>query len=202
MSKISLIGLNKASVLAALYNASKPQGLGFVQYNPKPMTQGQAEDLLAQTFSFDYLSGRVMKVDLRGDELNTSAYDRDNGEGAAERAIVSLQSTGNTNSKSIQETHKLNTLKSANDTISVLEEESSFEVHGSIPVIHLGLSDAADELLPYVQEIANTKEETTTSAENIITLAVVSAINFCVVLINILCSMTELTNTLLFGKKE
>jgi hypothetical protein len=36
-TSIDLKGLNKAAVLAALYNASKPQGMGFLQYDPTPM---------------------------------------------------------------------------------------------------------------------------------------------------------------------
>lgn len=32
---INIKGLNKAKVLAALYNASKPLGLGILQYDPK-----------------------------------------------------------------------------------------------------------------------------------------------------------------------
>lgn len=31
-------GLKKSAVLAALYNASKPQGLGFLHFDPVPMT--------------------------------------------------------------------------------------------------------------------------------------------------------------------
>lgn len=41
----------------------------------------------AERIYFDYLQGRVMKVDLAGDELDPRLYDRDNGEGAARRAI-------------------------------------------------------------------------------------------------------------------
>jgi len=85
--KIDLTGKNKAKVLASLYNNSKPQGLGFLHYNPVPMTIAEAEDLLAQSPYFDYLHGRVMKIDLSGDTLDTSLYDRDNGEGSALRAI-------------------------------------------------------------------------------------------------------------------
>ena len=44
---IQLSGLNKADVLAALYNASKPQGMGFLQYDPKPMTRAEAEGLFS-----------------------------------------------------------------------------------------------------------------------------------------------------------
>lgn len=93
---ISLVGLNKADVLAALYNASHPQGLGFLHYRPESMNRATAETLLAEhpnqdRIYFDYLMGRVMKVDLSGDSLDPSLYDRDNGQGAAEKAIFSLR---------------------------------------------------------------------------------------------------------------
>jgi len=85
--KISLHGLNKAKVLAALYNASKPQGLGVLHYTPQDMSLEEAEWLLTQTNYFDYIAGRVMKTDLSGDVLDTWGYDRDNGDGAAQRAL-------------------------------------------------------------------------------------------------------------------
>jgi len=88
MSEISLIGLDKAEVLAALYNASKSQGLGSRHHDPKPITSKEAEVVLKQTTNFDYLQGRVMKVDLSGDTFDPWLYDRDNGQGAAEKAIA------------------------------------------------------------------------------------------------------------------
>lgn len=77
---VSIVGLNKAQVLAALYNGAKPQGAGFIHYDPKPMDEAEAERILqsGQTY-FDYLKGRVMKVDLSGDEIDPYLYDRDNG---------------------------------------------------------------------------------------------------------------------------
>lgn len=85
-------GLRKAEVLAALYNNSKPLGLGFLQFDPKEMTVTEAEELLKQTTYFDYLKGRVMKVDLSSnDSFEEWLYDRDNGNGAAQRAIDSLR---------------------------------------------------------------------------------------------------------------
>ncbi len=39
-------------------------------------------------YSFDYLYGRVMKIDIRGDVLDPGLYDRDNGPDAAMRALV------------------------------------------------------------------------------------------------------------------
>jgi len=87
---ISLVGLDKADVLAALYNASRPLGMGFIQYDSAPMTRDEAAKFLAQDTYFDYLKGRVMKVDLSGDELDPWGYDRDNGPGAALRAIGNI----------------------------------------------------------------------------------------------------------------
>ena len=80
---------DRAAVLAALYNASKPQGMGFMHFDPTPMTVGEAEQLLSQTNYFDYLKGRVMKLDFSDNHIRTGGYNRDNGVGAAERAIGS-----------------------------------------------------------------------------------------------------------------
>ena len=90
---ISLIGLNKAKVLAALYDAAKPQGLGFLHFDPAPMTLEEARTLLIDSPDgyFDYVQGRVMKVDLSGDTLRTVLYDRDNGLGKAKAVIDSLR---------------------------------------------------------------------------------------------------------------
>lgn len=86
---VSIKGKNKAKVLAELYNYAKPQGLGFLEYDPRPMTVEEAEEILKETTSFDYLKGRVLKVDLSGDSFETWFYNRDNGEGLAEK-IVSM----------------------------------------------------------------------------------------------------------------
>ena len=89
---VDINGLNKAEVLAALYNNSKPLGLGTLQFDPKKMTVAEAEELLKQTTYFDYLKGRVMKVDLSSDDgFEEWLYDRDNGNGAAERVIAELR---------------------------------------------------------------------------------------------------------------
>lgn len=81
--------LDKAAVLAALYNHARPQGMGFLHFDLTPMTIEEARQIIAsgQTY-FDYVKGRVMKVDLSKDFLDTRLYDRDNGPGAAENAIL------------------------------------------------------------------------------------------------------------------
>lgn len=91
---VSTRGLSKAAVLAALYNASMPQGMGILHYDPQPMTEAEAAELLAEDREpyFDYLKGRVMKIKLDSDdEFDPWLYDRDNGPGAAERAIAPLR---------------------------------------------------------------------------------------------------------------
>lgn len=84
---VDISNKDKAEVLAALYNNSHPHGMGFIQYNPEPMTIEQARELLKQTTYFDYLVGRVMKISLESNTVHTWDYNKDNGNGAAERAI-------------------------------------------------------------------------------------------------------------------
>ena len=88
MSDIDISNMNKAEVLASLYNRSHTQGLGILQAKPGYMTTEEAQTLLdsGQTY-FDYLHGKVMKVDLSGDSFSPRLYDRDCGEGAAEHAL-------------------------------------------------------------------------------------------------------------------
>lgn len=90
-SEIQIDNLNKAEVLAALYNASKPQGMGMMAYDPTWMSIDEADTILCSTTNFDYLKGRVMKVNLSGNSFDPYLYDRDNGEGAAERVISQIK---------------------------------------------------------------------------------------------------------------
>lgn len=95
--QVNTVGLRKAAVLAALYNASRQQGLGFLQERGATgMTEEEAAELLKdRTPYFDYLHGRVMKVNLKDDEgFAPYLYDRDNGQGAAEAAIAPLRAKG------------------------------------------------------------------------------------------------------------
>lgn len=91
MTKIDITGLDKADVLAALYNAARTQGIGLLHYRPGDMTSEEARQRLEISTSVDYLRGRVLKVNLSGDSLCPFAYDRDNGQGAAERVIDALR---------------------------------------------------------------------------------------------------------------
>jgi hypothetical protein len=87
---MNIAGLDKARILKALYNGSHVQGMGVLQARQAPLTVEDCRDLLKQHTYFDYLYGRVLKVDLKPEvvELRTDLYDRDNGKGAAERVIL------------------------------------------------------------------------------------------------------------------
>jgi len=87
---IDISKFNKAEVLKVLYDRAKPQGSGFLNYDPAPMKLERAEQMLKQHTYLDYVQGRVMKVDLKGDLLDPFLYDRDNGQGAAEQALAGL----------------------------------------------------------------------------------------------------------------
>lgn len=87
---IDISKLSKPEVLAALYNNSRVQGMGRLQAKPGIMTAHEAESLLKEGTYFDYLYGKVMKVDLSKDTLAPWLYDRDNGAGAAARALSGL----------------------------------------------------------------------------------------------------------------
>ena len=88
--------LDKAEVLAALYNRAQPQGMGYLHCTPEDMTVDEAQKILAyikgqgQRPYFDYVKGRVMKVGLYDGDMSTALYNRDNGEGAAEQALEHL----------------------------------------------------------------------------------------------------------------
>jgi hypothetical protein len=82
----------KAEALQALFYRSNPLGLGFIEVAMKPnLSLREAHDLLAETTRFDYLHGRVMKVDFSGDEFDPRLYDRDNGIGAASLAVAEIR---------------------------------------------------------------------------------------------------------------
>jgi len=88
---VLIAGLSKAQVLKAAHDASKPQGMGFMHFDPNGLSIEECEKALTQGDYFDYLQGRVMKISLAGDEVDPWGYDRDNGKGAFQRVVDSLR---------------------------------------------------------------------------------------------------------------
>lgn len=157
---ISITGLDKADVLAALYNASRPQGMGFMHYDPKPMTRDEAATLLAETTYFDYLKGRVMKLNLsKPDSFDEWGYDRDNGPGAAERALSSLRASGNVASPEIALAHSVGVVESAVRVELAMGERSGWAPgdRDTPAAFNLGLADVADELAPKVAKAVDSQ---------------------------------------------
>lgn len=146
---VSIAGLDKAAVFAALFNGARAQGLGFLQYNPKPMTPAEAQKRFGGRFeSFDYVDGRVMKIDLSGDEFDPWGYDRDNGAGAAQRVIDTLRSTGNVDHETIERQHLEGTHAAAEE----VKDNLGTKTKRNGPVIELGFGDFAKQLGPKIKK--------------------------------------------------
>jgi len=154
---ISIAGLNRADVLAVLYNAAKPQGLGFLHYDPTPMERAEAEALISEYTYFDYLKGRVMKIDLSGDELDVQWFNRDNGAGSAEVAIELLRTQADVNPETVRAIHAANTNQSAAYVKSRLNEPTRVEQEDGVAVYRLGLSDVAGALTPALDKVLGDK---------------------------------------------
>ena len=90
--KINMKNMDKIEILRRLYDNAKPQGMGFLHFTPEKMTTEEANTLYNSSRDryFDYVKGRVMKIDLNGDVLDTWLYDRDNGEGSAEYVLKDM----------------------------------------------------------------------------------------------------------------
>ena len=102
---VDIKGLDKARVLKALYDHSHVQGLGFMQAaQDGDFTVEHCAELLEQYTYFDYLRGRVLKVDLSRDEFDERLYDRDCGEGAAQRAVDSIKGAPESSENTAKET--------------------------------------------------------------------------------------------------
>lgn len=93
MSDINIKGLDKAELLQALHAASRPLGMGWL-HEKGDLTIEEARQMIAAAgkyLYFDYVTGRVMKVDLSGDTMSGRMYDRDNGEGACAAVVAKLR---------------------------------------------------------------------------------------------------------------
>lgn len=92
MDAIDIKGLNKVDLVLALHRASRPLGIGhIVAMGSPPLDHARVEGHLAQGTYFDYLDGRVMKVEVGGDMLDPRMYDRDNGAGSAAKVVAGVR---------------------------------------------------------------------------------------------------------------
>lgn len=93
---INISGLDPKAVIMALYDSARPQGMGYLHFEPGPLPGGEAEAATLVGRGLDYLHGRVMKVTIDPDcnQFEERLYDRDNGQGAAHAAIQQLRKGG------------------------------------------------------------------------------------------------------------
>ncbi len=89
---VDISGIDKKALLRGLYSMARtPQGSRVFQYvQNDPLSDSAAEEIL-EMGDIEYLRGRVMKIDISGDSVDTFLYDRDNGAGAAEEVINGLR---------------------------------------------------------------------------------------------------------------
>jgi len=94
--EIDISGLDKCEVLFALYEATSPLGLGFLQARGDVTVEDVR--VLVSAWSddgrfpyIDYLWGRPLKVDLSGDAFDGRLFDRDAGAGEARAAVERLR---------------------------------------------------------------------------------------------------------------
>lgn len=80
-------GLNKVDVLLALWNGASTN---FWSVERK-LTREDALLVLNKNPSIDYLGGKPLKVNLKGNTFNTYLYNRDNGAGLAQKIIAELR---------------------------------------------------------------------------------------------------------------
>lgn len=172
MVMVNIEGLSKADVLAALFNASAPAGMGFLQAanGPQVMDSAYAQDLLDRgsdatgdysrgmatmrqnAVYFDYLHGRPLKLDLSSDiEFDPWGFDRDNGgDGSAQRVIDKLRESGEVNPSTIQDSHDANMDDKVSYTIA-MAAGSEYDLAGPLVLAVLSevqRSEMASEDLP------------------------------------------------------
>lgn len=155
---VNIEGLDKAAVLAALFNASAPQGFGFLQSasgpqvmtvedaqrmideSPEPMISGMPD---GRALQFDYVLGRPLKVEIGGDEFSPWGFDRDNGgPGAAQKVIDRLRATMQVDTPESTETREELTHVKAHDAMDMANTVTT--VSGGH--IHLGADDLGHDL--------------------------------------------------------
>lgn len=90
---INIKGLSKSQVLHALWHASKARRISFIGLLGESFTLEDAQKEVDDQpcLYFDYVAGHIIKCDLSKDEFDERLFDKDNGDGAAAKAIENLR---------------------------------------------------------------------------------------------------------------
>lgn len=90
---VNIEGLSVVDVLIALWDNSRSQGMSMWGQYSHGLNKEQAEEEIKATEGhLDYVNGRVIKCYLPfgATQFDEWGYDRDNGPGAAQRAVDSI----------------------------------------------------------------------------------------------------------------
>lgn len=87
--------VDKVLLLKELWERSKP-AVFFANSGTQAPQWDEAEAKQAVLGYIDYFRGRLIKMDLSKRTMNTGAYDADNGEGTADKALFAAQTKMNT----------------------------------------------------------------------------------------------------------
>ncbi|HXV27317.1 MAG TPA: hypothetical protein VD862_04845 [Candidatus Paceibacterota bacterium] len=163
-------------LLAVLYNAAGPRGLGFLKYEPVPMNRDDADRVISERgsdiltdipsmrevfagppyLSLDYVYGRPVKASLRTDRLDPRAYDGKHGRDWAARAIASYRTTGEVNSQEIWEMHVASLETGGREAREWLDEETRLEVIDHQQTLYLGPGEHAERIRAILRDIFGT----------------------------------------------
>jgi len=122
---INIEGLDKAKVLKVLYDNAKVLGHGFLDNTGDNIGLGKAEELLSDSYKFDYVHGKMLFIDLSSDiEFDGTKYDKSNGTGKAQSAVDSVRANGiSTEYKTEQPNHSFVNWKAIDSDIENIIEE-------------------------------------------------------------------------------
>lgn len=92
---INIRNLSKSQVLKTLVDHASgigvnPIAAGLAIKLPSMTMEAAQAEINNNGLTFDYVMGKPIKVDISGDEFNPWLYDRDNGQGMAQKAISAL----------------------------------------------------------------------------------------------------------------
>ncbi len=165
---VDISGLSKAAVLAALFNASAPAGMGFLraQNGPDVMTEEDAQQYVNNGTSpdpgsrwpnehlyFDYLIGRPLKVNISDDSFDPRGFERDNGgPGTAQRVIDRLRATGEVTSEEQEALTRDRTLTNAHRAMDYTNTLSNLE-RGDVDIITMGADELGEPLEKAVDHV-------------------------------------------------
>ena len=104
MEELNIEGVDRAALLAGLYNNTRSAGMGRLHDIGREMTVEEAREIVERVqkqlsdpffrgeLNFDWVAGRPIKVIFAGDRLQRrDLYDRDAGDGVCVRVLEAVR---------------------------------------------------------------------------------------------------------------